>query len=172
MGRITFILGGARSGKSTYALKVAKDIGGRVAFIATCQPKDLEMKRRIILHKGSRPRHWKTYQAPLEPTLLLKEIGSKFDVLVIDCLTLMISNLMLKGFKELAIENKINKMLTVLKKIKSSSIVVSNEVGLGIVPENKLARNFRDIAGRINQSIATKSDEVFFIVCGIPWRIK
>lgn len=172
MGKITFILGGARSGKSRYALKLAKDTAQRVAFIATCQPKDSEMKKRALLHRKARPAHWKTFEEPFEPTLSLKRIGSKFDVVIIDCLTLMISNLMLKGLKESAIENKINKMLHALKKIKAQSILVSNEVGLGIVPGNALARTFRDTAGRINQVVAGKSDEVFFMVSGLPWRIK
>lgn len=172
MGKITFILGGARSGKSAYALKMAKNIGGRVAFLATCEPKDSEMKKRISLHQNRRPRHWKTFEEPLDPALLLKKTNAKFDVIVIDCLTLMVSNLMLKGPGESAIKNKVNKMLTVLEKVKLRSIIVSNEVGLGTVPENKLARDFRDIAGRINQLVTKKSDEVFFMVSGIPWRIK
>jgi adenosylcobinamide kinase/adenosylcobinamide-phosphate guanylyltransferase len=172
MAKIIFIVGGARSGKSTYALSVAKASGKKIAFIATCQPKDCEMKKRITLHKNSRPCHWKTFEEPRDPVLLLKKIGLKFDVVVIDCLTLMISNLMLKGLKEAAIESKINKLLDVLNKIKAQSVIVSNEVGLGIVPQNKLARDFRDIAGRINQIVAAKSDSVIFLVSGIPWRIK
>ncbi len=172
MGKITLILGGARSGKSTYALKIAKDIGRKTAFLATCEPKDAEMKRRIALHKNSRPGHWKTFEEPRDPVLLLNKIGAKFDVVVIDCLTLMISNLMLTGFKEMAIEGKINQMLNVLHQIKAQSIIVSNEVGLGIVPRNKLARDFRDIAGRMNQIVAANSDKVIFLVSGIPWRIR
>ncbi len=172
MGKIIFILGGARSGKSTYALKMAKDAGRRVAFLATCEPLDREMKKRITLHKDKRPSHWKTFEEPRDPVLLLKKIGSKFDYIVIDCLTLMISNLMLKGLKEAAIERKINKLLDVLNKIKAQSVIVSNEVGLGIVPEKKLARDFRDIAGRMNQIVADKSDSVIFLVSGLPWRIK
>lgn len=172
MGKIIFILGGARSGKSAYALRVAGETAKRVAFIATCQPKDCEMKKRITLHKNSRPCHWKTFEEPQDPVLLLKKIGSKFDYIVIDCLTLMVSNLMLKGLKEAVIERKINKLLDVLNKIKAQSVIVSNDVGLGIVPENKLARDFRDITGRVNQLVAKESDEVFFLVSGIPWRIK
>ena len=171
MNKITFILGGAKSGKSAYALKLAKN-HKKVAFIATCEPLDREMRKRITLHKNRRPSHWKTFEEPQDLTSLLKEISLKFDAIIIDCLTLMISNLMLKGFREIAIKSKINKMLGILKKIKAQSIIVSNEVGLGLVPENKLARNFRDIAGRINQLVAEKSDEVFFLVSGIPWRIK
>ena len=172
MGKITFILGGARSGKSRYALEIAKDNGGRIAFIATCEPKDREMKKRAILHKETRPAHWKTFEEPLDPDLLLKKIDSKFDLVIIDCLTLLVSNLMFARFNESAVINKVNKMLGVLKKNMSESIIVSNEVGLGIVPENKLGRSFRDTAGRVNQTVANKSNEVFFMISGIPWRVK
>jgi len=172
MAKITFILGGVRSGKSQFAIKLAKRKSGKVAFIATCLAKDLEMKRRIQLHKKVRPAHWQTFEEPEDISLLLKEIGFKFDTIIIDCLTLLVSNLLLKGLKENAIENKVNKIVSLLKKIQSQSIIVSNEVGLGIVPKNKLARDFRDIAGRINQIVAEKSDSVFFMFTGMPLRIK
>ena len=172
MDKITFITGGARSGKSRFALKLARDCGGRTAFIATCKPLDREMKKRIAIHKRSRPRHWQTFEENLRLPALLNKIGPKFDTIVIDCLTLLVSDFMLKGGKEAAIENEANKIMQALKKIKSRSIIVSNEVGLGIVPKNKLAREFRDIAGRINQIAADKSDRVFFMVSGIPWRVK
>ena len=172
MGKITFILGGARSGKSAYAIKIAKDRGKTVAFIATCEPQDPEMKKRIALHKDNRPGHWKTFEEPTEPTLLLKKIGARFDCIIIDCLTLMLSNLMLKGLKEAAIESQMNKMLSVLNKIKAKSIIISNEVGLGIVPQNKLARHFRDVAGIINQRVASSADEVIFMLSGIPLVLK
>ncbi len=172
MGKITFIIGGARSGKSQYAIKLAKEKAKRVAFIATCQGLDKEMKKRIMVHKNSRPLHWRTFEVIENITRLLKEISSKFDVIIIDCLTLLISNLLLKGTSEDSIEKQINEMMSILVKIKASSIIVSNEVGLGIVPEHKLARDFRDIAGRINQIVAAKSNEVFFMFSGIPSRIK
>ena len=172
MGKMTFIIGGARSGKSRYAFTLAKKEGGRVAFIATCQPKDKEMKRRIALHKNSRPASWETFEEPYDISKLLKEKGAKFEIIIIDCLTLLVSNLMLKGSNEKDIENKVRDILKTLKKIKAESIIVSNEVGLGIVPPNKLARDFRDIAGRINQMVAAQSDKMYFMVSGIPWRIK
>lgn len=172
MAKITFILGAARSGKSRLAIKLAQQEGGKIAFIATCMPKDLEMKRRIHLHKKSRPRHWKTFENPEDITLLLNNIGSKFNLIIIDCLTLLVSGFMFNGLKETAIEAEINKMLGALKKIKARSIIVSNEVGLGIVPENKLARDFRDMAGRVNQLVAAKSDAAFFVFAGIPLKLK
>jgi len=169
MGKLTFILGGARSGKSSYALKIAK---GKVAFIATCKPKDPEMKRRIALHKKSRPAHWATFECPDDLPGLLREINSKFELVIIDCLTLFVADLLLKKNNEITIQGKINAILDVLKKCTFESIIVSNEVGLGIVPTTALGREFRDIAGRVNQVVAAKAGEVFFLVSGIPWRIK
>jgi len=172
MAKITFILGGARSGKSSYALKLAGEYGGKVAFVATCQPLDSEMKKRIGRHKESRPGHWQTFEEPKDAASLLKKIGAKFDTIIIDCLTLMICNLMMEKRKEDAIEKKFKDMLNVLDIIKAQVIIVSNEVGLGIVPGNKLGRGFRDIAGRINQIMAAKADNVFFLISGIPLKIK
>ena len=172
MGKIIFLLGGARSGKSQFAIKLAKKDARKVAFIATCVGLDREMEKRISLHKKNRPSNWQTFEAPKDIALLLKKIGPKFEIIIIDCLTLLVSDLLLKGLREEAIENKINKILAALKKIKAKSIIVSNEVGLGIVPKNKLARDFRDIAGRTNQIVAEKSDEVFFMLAGISIKIK
>ncbi|MFH0791418.1 MAG: bifunctional adenosylcobinamide kinase/adenosylcobinamide-phosphate guanylyltransferase [Candidatus Omnitrophota bacterium] len=172
MGKITFILGGARSGKSNYALKIAKENGKKVAFIATCKPQDLEMKQRIRQHKKIRPAHWQTYENYKDILRLLEKIGAKFDTILIDCLTLLVSDLMLNGFKESAIKNEINKLLKMLGQINAQSIIVSNEVGLGIIPENKLAREFRDIAGRMNQIVADKADNLYFLVSGIALKIK
>jgi adenosylcobinamide kinase/adenosylcobinamide-phosphate guanylyltransferase len=171
MGKITFILGGARSGKSTYALALAGK-KKKVAFIATCQARDKEMSNRIKLHKKSRPIHWETFEEPHAPSVLLEKKGNTFEIILIDCLTLLISNLMLKGTKEKEIKLEIYRLLNLLKKTKAESIIVSNEVGLGIVPDNRLARDFRDIAGKINQVVAEESDRVFFMVSGMPMQVK
>lgn len=172
MGKITFILGGARSGKSSQAVKLAVDSGGKAAFIATCEPLDEEMQKRIRLHKKSRPANWKSFDSPKLDTAALKDACARFDVVIIDCLTLLVSNLMLCGLKEAAIKKKIASALKILARSKAAGIIVSNEVGLGIVPDTKLGRDFRDVAGRINQMAARKSGEVIFMVSGIPWRIK
>lgn len=169
MGKITFILGGARSGKSSLALNIAK---GRVAFVATCQPLDKEMKERIGLHKKSRPSHWKTFENPDDMPKLLRGAGKSFDFIIIDCLTLFVSGLLLKGKSQACIEKKIRDILKILRKIRAKSLVISNEVGLGIVPGNKLSRDFRDIAGRVNQITAQNSDEVIFMLSGIPVKMK
>jgi len=168
MAEITFIMGGARSGKSTYAVRLAKRHGRKVAFIATCRPLDKEMKKRIELHKAARPKNWQTFEEPEDAGLLLKKIDSKFDVVIIDCLTILISNLLLKGLKEKDIERRIKRIM----KSRTNVIIVSNEVGLGIVPDNKLARDFRDIAGKINQLVAEEAKEVFFMASGLALKIK
>ena len=171
MKKITFILGGARSGKSTYALELARKYK-KVAFIATCEALDKEMAKRIRLHKESRPKYWDTFEEPKEIETTLKKLVNKYDCIVIDCLTLLVSNLFLCGLNKDAIEEKISKLISALKKINCRVILVSNEVGMGIVPDNKLARDFRDVAGWINQIVARESDDVIFMVSGIPWRIK
>ncbi|MCK9615044.1 MAG: bifunctional adenosylcobinamide kinase/adenosylcobinamide-phosphate guanylyltransferase [Candidatus Omnitrophica bacterium] len=173
MGKIIFILGGARSGKSSFALKLAKKSKKtKVAFIATGEARDNEMKQRILFHRRSRPSNFKTFEQAHNLSGLLKKIASGFDVIIIDCLTLFVSNLLLKKYDEKKIANEISKMLTVLKKTHTKAIIVSNEVGLGIVPQTKLGRDFRDIAGKVNQVVAQGADNVFFMVSGLPWRVK
>ncbi len=173
MSKIIFITGGARSGKSSFALKLARaHKSSRVAFVATCQGLDTEMRNRIRRHKISRPSTWETFEAPLDLEPVFKKTAPRYSVLIVDCLTLMVSNLMMRGEKEKRITARFKKALRVLKKSNASVIVVSNEVGMGIVPENALAREFRDIAGRINQIAAQEAQEVYVTVSGIPWRIK
>ena len=171
MGKITLILGGARSGKSSYALNLAKKYK-KVAFIATCVGLDREMRERIKLHKESRPAHWKTFEEPRDLVRLIRELSDSFDCILIDCLTLLVSNLVLSGDKQEEVLKKIKEIIFVLGKKKARIILVSNEVGLGLVPVNKLGRDFRDIAGRVNQLVADKSDKVFFTLSGIALKIK
>ncbi len=171
MNKITLILGGARSGKSSYALSLAQRYK-KVAFIATCQGKDQEMRKRIKLHKEARPKHWETFEEPRELTKLLKKMNNNFDCIVIDCLTLLVSNLILAANSQKQIIEKIQESLLVLNKKKARIILVSNEVGLGLVPVNKLGREFRDIAGIVNQIVASKVNEVLFMVAGLPMNIK
>lgn len=172
MSKIIFVLGGARSGKSSYAAKLADRLNKKVVFIATCQRLDKEMKRRIEIHRRNRPSYWQTFEEPSDVVSLLEKLSNRFKVIIIDCLTLLVSNLLLEGLNDNAIEDRIKKIFSVLKKHKSASIVVSNEVGSGIVPRLKLGRRFRDLAGRVNQLAAEKADEVFFMISGIPLKIK
>src|SRR3989338_10555300 len=172
MGKITFIIGGARSGKSGLALRLAEEKGGKTAFIATAQALDKEMQKRIALHQKSRPGHWQTLEEPLRVSRLVKKIAHDFEVIIIDCLTLLISNLLLARRKEASIAAEVRRIHSLLKKAKGETIIVSNEVGLGIIPENDLHREFRDIAGRVNQIMAVKFDRVYFMFAGIPLKLK
>ncbi len=168
-GKIVFILGGARSGKSGFALKTASDMPGRKAFIATAQAFDDEMEQRIARHKAERPDEWQAFEEPLNIQDLIARIHGIYDVLLIDCLTLWITNLMLGNDD---IEGKAQLLLDALSSCRSSVFIVSNEVGLGIVPDNRLTREFRDIAGSLNQKVAAAADEVYFMAAGLPVKIK
>ncbi len=171
MGEIIFIVGGARSGKSTLAAGIAKK-HGKVAVIATGEPKDCEMKARIAKHRKNRPSNWKTIEEPVDIASALDKTGDKFACVLIDCLTLWISNMMGKGYHDKRITAEAKSLLRTARKKKSLTILVSNEVGLGIVPENKMARDFRDTAGIVNQLTARQADKVYFTVSGIPLLIK
>ncbi|MFH0702625.1 MAG: bifunctional adenosylcobinamide kinase/adenosylcobinamide-phosphate guanylyltransferase [bacterium] len=174
MGKITFIIGGARSGKSSYAVKLAKDSFKKAAFVATCPYYDEETKERIEQHIKERPSEWQTFEEFRNLAPLLENIDSQhnFDIVIIDCLTLFISNLLLDKAEEAFIKERIAQMLQALKNTKYDSILVANEVGLSIVPENQLARKFRDIAGRVNQLVAQTADHAIFMVAGMPLKLK
>jgi adenosylcobinamide kinase/adenosylcobinamide-phosphate guanylyltransferase len=130
------------------------------------------MKKRITAHKDLRPKNWQTFEEPKDIYGLLKSIGDKFELIIVDCLTLWVSNLLLKGLNEEKLIDEIQRILDLLKKIKAKSVIVSNEVGLGIVPGNKLSRDFRDIIGKINQIVAKKAEEVIFMASGLSLKIK
>lgn len=177
--KLIFITGGARSGKSSFAEKIAAETDKEIAYIATAQPLDDEMKIRIKKHKEKRPVNWETFEEPIEVSELVNRIGVKKKVILIDCLTLLTSNLLLRK------ENKVGdfewqeEVLLEIKKLAVNSykvpaqvIIVSNEVGMGLVPDNPTGRYYRDILGIANKIIANKADEVFMIVSGIPLKIK
>jgi adenosylcobinamide kinase/adenosylcobinamide-phosphate guanylyltransferase len=172
MGKITLVLGGARSGKSRFAIRLARKAGRKAAFIATCQGLDAEMARRISSHRKARPPGWRTVEEPLEISSAVRRLGNAYDVVLIDCLTLWVSNMLMKRSREKVIETGATKLIGALGRIRGDAILVSNEVGLGIVPANALARDFRDIGGRINQIVARSADEVYFMIAGIPVKIK
>lgn len=167
--RIVFITGGARSGKSSFAMSEALKTQGRKAYIATAEALDEEMHQRIENHKRRRGNEWDTYEEPLKIADAIGNMEGKYSVIVIDCLTLWLSNLMHAG---LNIEDEIESFISSLITHHSSLFIVSNEVGMGIVPENEMARKFRDIAGMLNQKIADAADEVYMVVSGIPIKIK
>jgi len=172
MKRFIFILGGARSGKSQYAVKLAKKFKKKVVFIATATATDKEMSKRIKLHRLSRPRHWKVIEEGKSLSPVLSGLDGKDSVVLIDCLGLLVSNLLADNLKDKEIEKKLKVVVIKLSKAKFTVILVSNEVGSGIVPDNPLARRFRDIVGFANQSLAKKADEVILMRAGIPIKIK
>jgi adenosylcobinamide kinase/adenosylcobinamide-phosphate guanylyltransferase len=169
--KIIFITGGARSGKSTYTLEDASRLTGKKAYIATAEALDEEMRDRIENHKKQRGKDWDTYEEPLRIAEVIQEIEGKYTAIVIDCLTLWLSNIMQSG---LNISQEIAKLIETLRITHHTSHIylVSNEVGMGIVPENDMARKFRDMAGILNQKVAEISDEVYLLVAGIPIKIK
>jgi len=179
--RITLITGGARSGKSSFALRKAGRIKGRRAFIATAQALDEEMRQRIERHKRQRGAGWDTYEEPLRITETLRAIKDKYSVIVIDCLTMWVSNLMMEdGRRKMedgsGVFKEIERLTGCLNRLNGLNglnlFIISNEVGMGIVPDNEMARQFRDLAGYLNQKVAEMAGEVYLIVSGIPVRIK
>ena len=173
MKKTTFVIGGCRSGKSRQALELAEKISGsKRIFIATCMPFDDEMKQRIERHKRERDKSWKTVEAPVELSAAINENSREGDVIIIDCLTLWINNLLMEIENPDVINQCIHKLILAIKEAKCPIILISNEVGAGIVPENKLARKFRDIAGFTNQKVAECADSVIWMIAGIPVSIK
>lgn len=159
--------GGARSGKSRHALALAERHGGRLGFIATAQAFDEEMRERIALHQRDRDPRFETIEAPID---LAGAIAAACqDAIVVDCLTLWLTNVMLGGL-DLTAETAL--FIEAGRRSRSLVIVVTNEVGCGIVPENELARRFRDEAGRLNQRVAEAATEVYWMVFGCPLRVK
>jgi len=172
MTKFTFILGGARSGKSRYAVESAKRFKKKVAFIATATSPDEEMRKRIKLHRDLRPRQWKLIEEGRDISAILSKLEGKYEVILIDCLGLLVSNLLADNLEDKEIEMRIKKLIKAILKASFTTILVSNEVGSGIVPQNALARRFRDLLGLANQMLASKADKVIFMQTGIAQRIK
>ncbi|MGE3807909.1 MAG: bifunctional adenosylcobinamide kinase/adenosylcobinamide-phosphate guanylyltransferase [Gemmataceae bacterium] len=169
-GRIILIGGGARSGKSDFALELARGLGTRRLFVATAQPFDDEMRERIQRHRAERGNEFQTIEEPLE---LARVFASpQADVILVDCLTLWLSNLLLAGHPPAHIEERVRELAGALGKRKCHAILVTNEVGMGIVPENALARTFRDVVGRAHRELARVADDVYFAVLGMMVKIK
>ncbi len=178
--KIVFVIGGAKSGKSSFALKEASGVDGRKVYVATAEALDDEMKKRIESHKIERDSDWDTYEEPVEISGALPGLQSKYSVILLDCLTIWLSNVLLRGEigapDHKSPDESIEGLVACLTGLNSESdsvlYIVSNEVGAGIVPENKLARKFRDLAGTLNQKIAEIADEVYLVAAGIPIQIK
>jgi adenosylcobinamide kinase/adenosylcobinamide-phosphate guanylyltransferase len=167
------IIGGARSGKSSFALTLAQEYpGDERIFIATCVPRDDEMKQRVARHQKERNPEWKTLEIPIRIADTIIEKSPTTDLILIDCLTLWVSNLILDIRDEAGIYREIERMIESLRASRCPVILVSNEVGCGIVPENPLARFFRDVSGRVNQQVAGVCSKVFWMAAGIPISVK
>ena len=165
--RLTLVLGGARSGKSHHAERLATALPAPRTYIATAQPLDEEMRARIAAHRARREAGWITVEAPID---LAGAIGAAGDgPALVDCLTLWVSNLLLN---EIDVAKATASLETALDARRTATILVANEVGLGIVPDNALARAFRDAAGLLNQRLAARADRVVFLVAGLPMRVK
>lgn len=185
MGKIYLITGGARSGKSSFAEDFTKTLGKNVLYIATSIVFDEEMKTRVKKHKERRPDSWHTLEAYKNfENHFSTGLYSKFAVLL-DCITIMITNILFEeiedfyNIKECELEKaeekvsiEVDKLISIIKNQNIEIVMVTNEIGMGIVPENHISRVFRDIAGRINQKIAKDADEVYLCVSGIPIKIK
>jgi adenosylcobinamide kinase/adenosylcobinamide-phosphate guanylyltransferase len=169
---LILISGGARSGKSRYAVELAKQRGKQVAFIATGTACDAEMAKRIEQHQASRPPHWTLVEEGKDVAAVLPTLRGRYEVVVIDCLGLLISNLLADDLSDEEIEQRIEQLLDALETRGFTAIVVSNEVGSGIVPMHALARRFRDLLGLAGQMIARKADQVILMQMGIPVVIK
>ena len=174
---IIFVTGGARSGKSSFAYQLAKKYKGQITYIATGHAGDEEMSKRIEKHRRERPSHWKLIEEQNDIAGALRKAKGS-ECIIIDCITLLITNWLLNHEKRVGkptptrIMNELSTLLKAAKKLTSTVIIVSNEVGMGIVPENKLARLFRDICGKANQMVANAAGEVYYLVSGIPLKIK
>ena len=172
-GRSIFVTGGCRSGKSGYALDRAGRIKGENRiFLATSVPSDPEMEERVRTHREERGDAWSTVEEPEVIHERIEEFKESADVILVDCLTLWISNLLVNGYDEHHVKDRVERLQKALCKNGCPVFLVSNEVGCGVVPENRLSRAFRDLAGYANQQTAKTADDVVWMVSGIPVRIK
>ena len=172
---LTLVLGGVRAGKSSYAQGLAA-LGGRVLFLATAEAGDEEMTARIEAHREDRPAGWDTLEEPVDLVGALEPLLHRYDTVMLDCLTLWVSNLLLKGPDIEATRKDIlpeaERLLGLIQNSDTSWIVVSNEVGLGVMPPTELGRIYADELGRINQLVAAEADAVYFMAAGLPLRMK
>lgn len=182
MAKAILIIGGARSGKSVFAQELASTLGGPVLFVATAEAGDDEMRQRIEAHRKARPAGWRTLETTTHiGCRILSEIGTAQTVLI-DCITLLVNNIFLEHggngdeldapLIEKAVITEINELIDCVSQANASFIMVTNEVGLGLVPASKLGRLYRDGLGKANQMLARHADEVYLMMAGLPLRIK
>lgn len=178
------ITGGARSGKSSLAERLAAQAADRVFYIATSVVTDVEMAARVELHRASRPAHWRTWEGYRDLGVVLDQQVEPGEAVMLECITTLITNLLFEQagdtppeqmdftLLEVGIQQQITDLLAACARSSAPIYLVTNELGMGIVPENRLARHFRDIAGRVNQRLAAAADQVFLVVSGIEVKIK
>ena len=192
-GSLVLVTGGVRSGKSTFAEKLAAESGKKVIYLATARVEDDEMRERVARHRSRRPANMRTVEEPLEPHLVLEKEGHSDTLILIDCLTLLLSNHILHDLDqhgavrqgedifadETLMKTAADRTLGYVLKFTETAgrcpadlVVVTNEVGMGVVPDYPLGRVFRDLSGRANQVLAAAADQVWMVVCGIPQRFK
>jgi len=172
--QIILVTGGCRSGKSSHALELARRFpGGERFFLATCVAEDDEMRDRVARHQKERGRGFTTVECPVRLDREIGRAGRTACVILVDCLTLWTSNLMMEdGFSPASVEDQVRSLETAMTRVPCSVLLVTNEVGCGIVPENRLAREFRDLVGMVNRRMAARADTVIWMVAGIPVVIK
>ena len=179
VGRLIVLLGGARSGKSRYAQEWARTHGGRVLFVATAQAFDDDMRERIAHHRAARPPAWSTLEAPRDTGAAVQAAGDAYDTIVVDCMTLLASNALLALPDDAtadaatdAVLSETDGLLAACAASTATWLVVSNEVGMGVVPPTRLGRLYRDALGQANQRLAQAADEVLLLIAGLPWSQK
>jgi adenosylcobinamide kinase/adenosylcobinamide-phosphate guanylyltransferase len=181
MGKSILITGGVRSGKSKYAQELAGKLDNKVLFVATAEALDEEMRLRIAEHRKTRPLEWQTLEATGDIGNLIRINISEANVVIIDCIALLLNNIFSKEYRnnqiqssiiETTINNEIINLCYQIYEIPATFIIVTNEVGSGIVPDNEMARLYRDLLGKANQMLAEDAEEVYLMVAGIPVRIK
>ncbi|MHB0938245.1 MAG: bifunctional adenosylcobinamide kinase/adenosylcobinamide-phosphate guanylyltransferase [Armatimonadota bacterium] len=180
--QLILILGGARSGKSTFAERLAAQRGARITYLATATPGDDEMAERIARHQAERSPSWRTVECPLDPAAAIRAHAHETDCFLLDCATLLVSNLLLSGDAQGAcaadapgeetVRRALDALLTAYREAGTDLLIVSNEVGLGLVPEYPLGRLYRDVLGRFNQQAVAAADAVYFLVAGLPLELK
>ncbi len=173
--RLILVLGGASSGKSAAGLSLAaKGIpaGRPRAFVATGQPLDAEMARKIKRHQASRDASWVIAEVPVDLVAWFQKHGSSYRAIVLDCVTLWLSNLLSQGVRDERVLDMVRELVNAIHATAARIVLVSNELGLGVVPMEREGRRFRDLAGRANQVIAAQADEVYFVLSGLPVKIK
>lgn len=173
MSRLIYITGGARSGKSGYAQQLTEQLPGELLYIAPAQVLDTEMAERVELHRQARGERWSLLEEPLQLAERLPESAQGKSALLLDCMTIWLSNLFFHfDEKTEPILAEVDALIAMSKTVSAPFYLVSNELGSGIVPENKMARSFRDLAGTVNQKLAAAADEAWLVVSGLPVRLK